>query len=159
MDLSLASYVKIKSEITGKIRTYLIDTGASISVLKVNKLLRSVSIDGYSCKVSGVDDGLISTLGSVKSKIFIGNESLTQRFHIVEKKFPIPCDGILGLDFISKYRCYLDYGNSWTLIIRPFNRPYSRMPMYDSPSNKLLTLPGRCQVIRRVGTTPSPQTP
>lgn len=154
MDLSLASYIKVKSEITGRIRTYLIDTGASISVLKVDKLLRTVTIDGYSCKVSGVDDGLISTLGSVKSKVFVGDEFFTQRFHIVEKDFPIPCDGILGLDFISKYRCFLDYGDPWTLIIRPSNRPYSQIPMYDSPSNELLTLPGRCQVIRRVGIAP-----
>lgn len=154
MDLSLASYVQIRSEITGKFRTYLLDSGASISVLKVNKLLRSVLIDGNTCKVSGVADGLVSTLGSVKSNIFLGNNILTQRFHIVDKTFPIPCDGILGLDFITNYRCFLDYGDQWTLIIRPINRPYSKIPIYDSPTNNSLTIPERCEVIRRVCIAP-----
>lgn len=72
------------------------------------------------CKINGIVDGLVETLGSIDASIFIDNVEFQHRFQIVSKDFPVPADGILGLDFISKYNCSLDYSqNDWRMIIQP----------------------------------------
>lgn len=147
----MGSYIKVKSGITNSYNTYLIDTGATISTLKINKLSPNVEIERYNtCKISGISDGLVSTFGSVKSDIFIDNVALSHKFHIIDKNFPIPCDGILGLDFLKKFRCFIDYGNEWRLVIRPLNCRHIFIKIFESPEDGCLTLPARCEVIRRI---------
>jgi len=69
----------------------------------------------------------------------------------VHLHFAIPCDGILGIDFIKKYNCQLDFKSSedW-LIIRPNNLkcPIYVPITYSSGNNSILLL-ARSQVIRK----------
>ena len=154
MNLSYACYVFATSDATNETNVYLLDTGANISVLKIGNLLNSVLIDDNSCKISGIADGLITTHGTVDTNVIIENWSFQHTFHIVDDDFPIPCDGILGFDFVKKYRCLLDYSDCWRMTIRPKGyKPISTM-LYESPDNDSLTLPPRCEVIRRIGISP-----
>jgi len=66
--------------------------------------------------------------------------------------FAIPCDGIVGIDFIKKCNCQLDFKSSedW-LKITPNNLQFSIYVLitYSSGNNSTL-LPARSQVIRKI---------
>jgi len=71
----------------------------------------------------------------------------------VDLQFAIPCDGILGIDFIRKYNCQLIFNPSeedW-LIIRPNNLKFPiHVPMTYSSGNNSILLPARSQVVRKI---------
>lgn len=67
-------------------------------------------------------------------------------------EFPIPCDGIIGLDFLKKYNCVIEYGNKqdW-LILRPQNFPeHVAFPMNNAPHPNSITIPARSEVVRHI---------
>lgn len=131
MNLSLGSYILIYCEATGTTNTFLLDTGATISTLKCSRLLKIVQINPYR-KCRGIIEGLLTTQGAIVTDISIGdNILLNHSFQIVDDKFPVPADGILGLDFITIFNCVLDYGQEWKLTIRPDNSPSTTIPIYD----------------------------
>lgn len=96
---------------------------------------------------------MIPTLGSVKNSLFISNTEFFQTFHVVEDSFPIPCDGIVGLDFIKNNNCVLDYSlndPSW-LVLRPnFTKKHCYTEIFDSPKPNAIILPARCEVARKI---------
>lgn len=154
LNLSMGSYVRVKSEMTGKYEVYLLDTGASISIIKVNALAYSTRILQSDCKISGVAEGLVPTIGFVNSKLYFGNSYLTHKFFVVGENFPIPCDGILGLDFLEKYNSSLHYGKEWKLFLRPsFNRTIE-IRVHETPDGCSMVIPSRCEVIREVDISP-----
>ena len=63
-------------------------------------------------KLLGIDKTPVYTLGSSEVKFSILNNFFEQTFQIVTEDFPIDFDGILGLDFIDKYKLKLDHSNS-----------------------------------------------
>jgi len=67
-------------------------------------------------------------------------------------QFAIPCDGILGIDFIKRYNCQLDFKPSedW-LIVRPNNLKHPiYVPIAYSSGNNSLILPAKSQVIQKI---------
>jgi len=71
---------------------------------------------------------------------------------LVDSNFSIPYDGIIGIDFIKKFNCQLDFKPSedW-FIIRPQNLNYPiYVPITYSPGNNTVLLPARSQVIRKI---------
>jgi len=71
---------------------------------------------------------------------------------MVNLQFAIPCDGILGIDFIKKYNCQLDVklSEDW-LIIRPNNLKFPiYVPITYSSGNNSIILPARSQVVRKI---------
>jgi len=67
-------------------------------------------------------------------------------------QFGIPCDGILGINFIKRYNCQLDFKPSedW-LLIRPNNLKHPiYVPIAYSSGNNSLILPARSQVVRKI---------
>lgn len=70
----------------------------------------------------------------------------------MDLQFAIPYDGIIGIDFIKKYNCQLDFKQSedW-LIIRPNNLKFPiYVPITFSSGNNSILLPARSQVIRKI---------
>ena len=97
-------------------KKFLIDTGSEISLFRNNN---SFKIDKNDIsKLYGIDDNPISTLGVSYLTLELPNipKSLKIKFSIVDDQFPIPVDGILGLDFIEKFKVKLDFHNSKILI-------------------------------------------
>lgn len=77
---------------------------------------------------------------------------IPHNFHIVDSNFAIPCDGIIGIDFIKKFNCQLDFkqNEDW-FIIRPNNLNFPiYVPITYSSGNNSLFLPARSQVIRKI---------
>jgi len=66
--------------------------------------------------------------------------------------FAIPCDGIIGIDFIKKFNCQLDFkpNEDW-LIMRPNNLNFPiYVPITYSSGNNSIILPARSQVVRKI---------
>ena len=80
---------------------FLIDTGADISLIKGNKLIGTTEYDpGRKVRVKCVDGSPIETHGIVEARIEIGHSSIGHGFQLVNKQVDIPCDGILGRNFL-----------------------------------------------------------
>lgn len=147
----MSSFVYVQNDMSGRVNTFLVDTGATISIFKENKLKNNKFINYNSkCGISGIEANLRYTLGSTHTHLLLNNHAVEHTFHIVENNFPIPADGIIGLDFISKYKGVVNY-NEWKLTIYPENNAYGiSIPIHDSHPENVLFLPARCEVIRRI---------
>lgn len=98
-------------------------------------------------------------MGLTDSYVLINDCVLNHSFHVVSDDFPIPADGIIGLDFIRGFRCKVDFFN-WKLTIRRNNfHEKLVIPIYDQPSantcyyQNTFAIPARCEVVRRVTVT------
>lgn len=95
---------------------------------------------------------MINTIGRVKADLKVENILIPVSLQVVQGDFPIPSDGILGLDFIKKYNCVLDYQYSqdW-LILRPYNFPEKvAIPMNTGTCPNSFSIPARSEVIRPI---------
>ena len=89
---------------------FLIDTGADISLLKGNKLIGTTEYDSEKrVKVKCVDGSPMETHGVLEAKIEIHNSSVVHGFQLVNKQVDIPCDGILGRDFLQHAKAKICY--------------------------------------------------
>lgn len=95
-----------------------------------------------------VTEGFQHTLGTTNTEIHINDHALTHNFHVVGHHFPIPSDGILGRDFLSKYNCLLDYSN-WNLTIA-VGRTNICTPIYNGPQDDIIIVPPRCEIFRQI---------
>lgn len=147
MNLNFNSYISLKTNLSNQFNSFLIDTGADISLLKINFLKSNVLINSSNVSfIKGIGDGSIPTHGTVDCQIFVKNIFLKHNLHIVDEDFPIPCSGILGLDFLKTFNCVLDYENN-TL---SFPKYRVKIPIMESPCDNSLSLPARCETIRRI---------
>lgn len=127
----------------------LIDTGADISLIKHNRLSpRQVIKDSFS-KIKGITNETVQCLGYTQANLFINDYRCSHSFQVIDSNFPIPADGILGRDFIAKFKCKLDY-EYWTMLINVNNYDTTEIPIHNSPKEGILTIPPRCEVIRAV---------
>jgi len=96
---------------------FLIDTGADISLLKGNKLIGTTEYDPEKkMKVKCVDGSPMENHGVLEARIKLSNSSIVQVFQLVNKQVDIPCDGILGRDFLQRKRAKFCY-ESQTVIL------------------------------------------
>lgn len=142
------SYVSLKNNLTNSCNTFLLDTGADISVFKINYLSQNSIIDASQVSyINGIGNGSIQTLGSVRTVFCIDGILLEHSLQIVNENFPIPSSGILGLDFIKNFNCTLDYQN--LLLIIPYNPRNILVPILSNPQDNFY-LPARCESIRKI---------
>lgn len=91
-------------------------------------------------------------MGTAEAELLLDNIAILHKFHIVSEEFPVPGDGILGLDFLKIYNCLIDYGPKGDyLFIRPDNFPEQlAVKIRESVSENSLSLPARAEVIRKI---------
>lgn len=81
----------------------MIDTGSQVNILKINCLRGDLKInETQKINLRGINKDLIQTLGKLTISIKLNEVDIKTEFHIVGTQFPIPKDGILGHDFLSK---------------------------------------------------------
>jgi hypothetical protein len=91
---------------------FLIDTGADISLLKGNKLIGTTEYDPEGkVRVKCVDGSPIEIHGVLKAEVMLGSSSITHDFQLVTKQVNIPCDGILGRDFLQRNKAKVCYAS------------------------------------------------
>lgn len=144
--------MKARNGNSNRLLIFLVDTGADISLLKQfnNDYYRLNT--SHITTISGIGQGTIKSLGSIQLDLRVNNFIIPHEFHIVHGDFPIPCDGILGMDFMKRYNCMLDFsGDNDCFILRPQNfHSDIHMPIAYSGIHDNILLPARSEVIRRV---------
>ena len=130
----------------------LVDTGADITLLKPNNLDKTRTYDPEgNVKVKGVDGSIIETLGTVRTVVKADSLKIPFTFQLVNKQVDIPCDGILGRDFLQHAGAQIFYA-SGTLT---FGTGCSRVSKPLSPISaesqtkriRRLVLPGRTELV------------
>lgn len=129
--------------------TFILDSGADVSLFKVTKVPAMQIVDfNKKLRITGVTEGVTETIAEAQTSVtFDNNLKLVHSFQLVSENFPIPTDGILGRDFLVKFRCTIDYDN-WLLNFN-FQNHSICIPIEDSINNSII-LPPRCEVIRRL---------
>lgn len=101
----------LKTEATNSECTFLVDSGAEISVLKPTKVNQSINTDtSQICSITGIHQQALDTLGTINVPLHLPYDcTVIHKFHLIPEDLPIPTDGILGRDFLTKFRCVIDY--------------------------------------------------
>ena len=90
--------------------TFLLDTGADLSVIKRPSLQPAIK---YSPKgginVKGISDVIMKTEGTIALKLFTDTHETTQTFHVVGNEFEIQYDDILGWNFFEDKQNIINY--------------------------------------------------
>lgn len=100
------------TETINQTNSFLLDTGADISLIKISKLHENtICFEDKKVKLKGIDklDQYTETIGYNELKININNKYYMHTFHFVKDDFPIPFDGILGNDFLKQHYVKIDY--------------------------------------------------
>lgn len=100
------------------------------------------------CLLTGINNNAIQTLGTSITDIQLSNDSvINHKFQIVDESFPIPTDGILGRDFLTKYHCIVNY-DTWTLTCFIKNEAVEIL-IEDNLEGEII-LPPRCEIFRQI---------
>jgi hypothetical protein len=139
---------------------FLIDTGADISLLKADKLIGNTEVDPKrKVKVKCVNGSPIETDGIVEVRVKLGSDLIPHDFHLVSERVEVPCDGILGRDFLAMARAKICY-ESRTVILRDESHKMvgdrvSSKAKYSPNRNRCrITLPPRAESVVRIPVAP-----
>ena len=106
----------------------LVDTGATASLIKENGMIFKRPLSPSTVRLRGVMGHLLPLLGAITLSVETLYGEFPQQFHVVGKDFKLPCDGILGLDFLRKHDASLDFAKErirlrdTTLPLHPLQR-------------------------------------
>lgn len=139
----------LTTNITEKDNVFLVDTQADISVLKESCIKYADEINNDEIiDIRGVTEGITESLGTVATEIIHDGFEIDQTFHVVPDEFNIGADGILGKDFLKKYRCNISYENM--LITFQNGNDTIEIPLHGGPDEDTIILPARCEVARQI---------
>lgn len=148
MNLSFSDFVKIPSNLNNSVCTFLLDTQAEVSVIKISSLHKKIPIDSSDyIYIKGVTDHLIRSLGSINVELYFPTQTLCQHLYVVPDNFNMPSDGILGKNFLKQYCCDISYSTSTLTIHTPVGPILTEI--YEGPDNDTIIIPPRCEVIRK----------
>lgn len=158
---------------------FLIDSGAEVSLLKINCLKPEVRIVKETCLLKGISTEQIRTIGICEAFIsFKDNKIISHKFYIVDKDFAIPDSGLVGRDFLFKHKVDLFYSknlltffsNNASIVnldlitktenleqVKPLNKPSSKLLKKPEHSecvskSKIVVLPARTELVVQVPT-------
>lgn len=149
MNLNFADYIELKTNVSENNIYFLVDSQADISVIKLNSLNGKYKINvSEQIEIRGVVPTPIKSLGCINIELFIENFIIIHKFHVMPNDFNIPCDAILGKDFIKPYRGILDYGDQ-TFTVRT-ELGETIIPMKLHTQNDEIVVPPRSEIFRTV---------
>lgn len=125
-DISVLCNVEISNYANLK---FLIDTGATSSVIKYGQIQKGTKVVKDDTKFYGlVKDQYIKALGKVQTKISIdGQTPLSHVFYIIPDDTNLSYDGMIGADFLRTFNARIDYMyNELKLQFRMQFQPYTK---------------------------------
>lgn len=127
----------------------MVDSGAEISLIKSGHIKPTELVNlNDKCNITGINSEIVETFGTISSSIQLSSEcKLNTKFQLVPDNIPIPTDGILGRDFLVKYKCVIDY-NTWILTGSNDEEQFELI-IEDNLQGELV-LPPRCEVYRKI---------
>lgn len=122
---------------------FLLDTGASISVIFLENLQANQAVDkSKKIKIMGIAGSTFS-VGSTHLLFTLGSNDITHEFHIINKFNP-DIQGVLGSDFFVKYGANLNYEKF--LFSLSVNNDKVVVPMLSN-FDQYIMLPPRSEII------------
>lgn len=122
---------------------FLIDTGASISCIFSEYLQKGEYIDtSGKINIKGIA-GSTSSMGSANISLIISNKNFPHHFSVL-KSFDLSIHGILGSDFLNKYKAIIDY-EKFLITLHNDNDEIS-VPL-KSKVEYCTIIPPRCEII------------
>jgi len=115
-------YLMIKCQLNGKPAYFLIDTGASFTVLH-SKLAKSYSFDvlerkglqtiGFGGSTSAIQITIGADIEFKNKKLFMGYlaQDLSKMIRLIQSSSKIRIAGIIGTDLLKRYGCRVDFRN------------------------------------------------
>lgn len=151
LNLSYSDYIVLNSKLNYCGSTFLVDTQADISLVKLSAIQTSFDLDNKintneTIRIKGITQDIINSLGTININFYINNHYIHCLLHVVPNELNIPVDGILGKDFIKHYKCKIDY-ESMQITIQNENIKL-KMPILSGPSDNTIVLPARAEVSR-----------
>lgn len=144
----MQTFVNVDTNISSKQLTFLVDTGADISIVKQNNLLPSTLFStNTQVNISGVTSGVAKSIGVTNAELSFETGTINQNLHIVDESFPIPTDGILGLDFIRGFTCNLDY-DLMEMTVKASDLIF-KVPICDSMDGEIF-VPENSEIIHKI---------
>lgn len=115
-----APYLNVSTNLYDRPLKFLIDTGASISLISSDALHKETSKIDYVVNLYGImgKDVSVKTEGMVNGILSFDGHFLGTTLHVVDKRFAGPADGYIGFDFLSPYRVVIDL-NEMLMCINP----------------------------------------
>lgn len=134
--------------ISGRKFILLLDTGASISVIKEEVLPKSCQIFHDQLEVNGIG-GKIESIGFVPLELHTSTADKFQNKFYIFKNLPIVVDGILGIDFLAKYKANIDLGKN--LLKLQAEDKHCTLPIHNKLENSnSLVIPPRSETIHYI---------
>lgn len=126
-------------------RKFLVDSGATISVIKLDALsyTDSENIHKNCIQIQGLGGNLL-TEGNVKLELFVEDNVIQHDFHVLNN---LPCDydGIIGQDFLEYYRCVIDYERCALSLKNNNSVILIQLQNGNRLKNKSFEIPPRCE--------------
>lgn len=148
LDPNYSDFVILNISISYRNCTFLLDSQADISLIKrhVVRPRECFDVDNL-IDITGITDNPITTLGS--KEVILSNDDFEVEhvLQVVPDDFNIPSDGIIGKDFLKRFKCNLDY-NSMLLTFCLGDKLVS-IPVLEGPEGNTMVLPARSEVVRR----------
>lgn len=127
--------------------TWLLDTGASISAIKYKHVREhNLPIHKGSIVINGVG-GKVQAMGYIYLPLRIDDQVLTHVFYVFET-LPCKADGIIGQDFLNKYKAVLNFKDKY--ISFQNNSSIFNIPLImnnDSSTQNNFNIPARSESI------------
>lgn len=120
----------------GKIFKFLIDTGASVSLLKYHEKIDAINLNvntNDKITLTGLSaNAPVETAGSCILNLNINSQHVPVKFHLVKHNHNLPHDGILGNDFLSLNGAVINLNNS-ELLLNSLENPIKIMLNMHEP--------------------------
>lgn len=130
--------------------SWLIDTGATISAIKYKHVLDfSIPIYKESVTINGIG-GKVQAIGYVYLQLSIDGYTFDHKFYVFDT-LPCKAHGILGQDFLGKYKSVIDFSNK-TLSLWHNESEQIVLNLINS-TNYLLTVSARSESIHYIDTS------
>lgn len=97
--------------------------------------------------MTGITKDPIFSLGSFQLTLTIENIEFTHKFHLVPDNFLIPSNGIIGKDFLKRFKCLINYGDMTFTLNKPNHTPV-RIPIKSELIHGVSVLPEKCETFR-----------
>lgn len=136
----------IKVKIGGEIKFLMIDSGATASLIKLDKIPKICNWNkNAKFNINGIG-GKVNVEGKIFTNIQIENRQVDYEF-IVIKNFVSNFDGILGMDFIEKFKAIYDNDNN-NIIIKYNGKNYANKLIKENFNSFVVTK--RSEIIQYV---------
>jgi hypothetical protein len=102
--------IKINLSIAKQKVTLIVDSGSQLSLIKL-KMVKPETVyePKRKMKISGIaGKHRVETLGEVSPTIQMGGADIEHKFQLIDNNTSLDVDGILGMDFLAKYKAIIN---------------------------------------------------